>query len=239
MTGKILPAVSPEVVGVNWWRAAVKGIPYIGASLDEIMFARLDGARWNRLERTLDELGRVMREREIAADEIEKEEFARLLEDTAPAIARATDERKRRMLRSLLLNAVTLDRGDPKWESARLAAELLERLDYAATEILAALALLDARGEEPRAEIRVPRDSGPPSVALIGTSDEAIELSYDRHVVDQAYKKLTDGRARLVFSGAHGRDKYERVGLADLGEFLIDWVMSDSSGTRSSADEEG
>jgi hypothetical protein len=192
---------SPELRR-NWARAGIKGIPYIGPSIDELMYGHLDEVRWRRLEDTLGQLADAMRSLGIPPDATSKEEFGRLLQDVAPAVAGSTSHKKRRLLRDLLLNAVRLEAEDPKWESARLAADLL-------------------------AELRMPAPPDRPLVVLEDESQPPVELSYDRFVVDQGYRQLTEASARrLVIAGAHGRDKYEHIGLTELGAFVVEWAVS-------------
>src|SRR5437870_1643655 len=113
----------------NWVRAGVKLVPYIGDALDELIYGRIDEARWQRCERTLGELAEMMKQRQIPPSAIKKEAFGELLEIVAPAASRAMSEEKRRLLRDLLLNAVTLPEGHTAWESARLAARLIAGLE--------------------------------------------------------------------------------------------------------------
>jgi hypothetical protein len=211
----------------NWARAGVKVIPYVGEALDELVFGRLDEVRWNRLEQSIRELGEIMKEREIPADEVQKEEFGRLLEEVAPSIASTTSDEKRRFLRDLLVNAVSLPAKDPKWESARVAADMIAKLEDPALELLAAFVRLDARGKQ-FAELWRPVGGKGPILALVGAA-KSIEFAYDWFVMDQAYRQLTETSARrLVISGAQGSTKYEHLALTPLGEFVVDWAASDS-----------
>jgi hypothetical protein len=221
---RVLPVALPSTKP-NWLRAGVKVIPYVGDALDELLYGRLEEARWNRLEYTLEALGSMMKERQIPPEEIKKEEFGRLLEGVAPHIARATNEIKTTMFRDLLLNAVTLAPADVQWESARLAGDILSDLDYAALEILAALSKLGARDGGPKVDVIIPPE-GIPAVELRENRDRRICLSYNRFVVDRGYKQLTDSSARLVILGGHGLDRYEHVTLTPLGEFVIDWCTT-------------
>ena len=226
MAESLMPLDDSPEVRRNWVRAGIKGIPYIGSSIDELMYGQLDEIRWRRLEDTLGELAEAMRSLGIPADETAKEEFGRLLEDVAPAVAGSTSQQKRRLLRDLLLNAVRLESADPQWESARLAADLLSPLSYAAVEVLAALHRLDSRESGKLAELRLPAPPDRPVVVLEDESQPPIEMSYERFVVDEGYRQLTETSARrLVVAGAHGRNKYEHIGLTELGTFVIEWAV--------------
>jgi hypothetical protein len=132
------------------------------------------------------------------------------------------------MLRDLLINAVRLTPGDVEWESVRLAGSILNTLDCAALEILAALAKLGARDGGPKTDVVIPAN-GPAYVELRDNRDQRVPLSYNRFVVDQAYRQLNDTKARLVIVGAHGRDRYEQAALTALGEFVIDWCKAENT----------
>lgn len=134
-----------ERIGTNWRRAAVKLLPHVGSALDELLFGRLNDSRWTRLETTLKELGEMMEARQIPPENALSEDFGGLLETTGPIIGRTTSEKKRSMLRDLLLNAVSLPPTDPKWESARMAGDLLSALEPPSLAIVAALHQLNAR----------------------------------------------------------------------------------------------
>lgn len=214
-----------ELRGVNWIRAGVKSIPYVGEALDELVYGRLDEARWARVEQSLSELGEIMRDRGIPAERANSEQFGRLLEDVVPAIGRAQSEGKRERLRSLLVNAVWMEADNPEWESARVAAELFAPLDFSAVEILAALARLNAREGAAAAVVRVPVEPARCAVVVEGSS--SVELSYGIHVVEQGYRQLTNASARLVVAGAHGHNEYQNVALTALGDFVIRWTTLD------------
>ena len=209
----------------NWARAAIKAVPYIGDALEELAYGRLDEARWSRWEQTLQEIGTMMKERQIPPDEVKKEEYSQLLEIVAPVASRDTTEHKRRLLRDLLLNAVTISPGDAAWESARLVAQLIAELEVPSLVILSALASVGARGKA-KAELRAIDDGKSAEIALTSPAGPSVALPYDWLVVEQAYRRVSSAPARLVIAGAHAVDKYEQLALTDLGEFLVNWATA-------------
>jgi hypothetical protein len=209
----------------NWARAGVKVIPYIGEALDELLFAKADEARLNRIEQTLAELGEMLRAHGVPADEVNKEEFAGLLEALGPVISRATSEQKRRFLRDLLFNSVQLKTGEVEWESARLAGELIAPLEAPALAILAALNQVKGK-----ALIR-PTEGGSSAEVAAGGPNGTVSLPYPWLVVDQAYRQLSENSsARLVVLGGRGSHGVE-TWLTDLGQFVLRWAQADSSGS--------
>jgi len=207
---------------VNWRRAGIKLIPYIGSSLDEVLYGQLHEMRWQRLERTLSELGAMMEAREIPAEAINNENFGALLELVGPAAACAVEEDRRILFRDLLLNASQLPPSDPEWESARLAAELVAELDTPALAIMAGLDRAGARGEETAYLQR----NGDTAQIRYG-EDETIDLHYNWFVIEKAYRHLSmDFAPRLVVAGAHGKYTYEKIAITAFGEFLVDWIRA-------------
>jgi len=209
----------------DWARAGLKLVPYIGDALDELVYGRVDDARWERLHRTLGELGEMMEARDILADQVLKEDFAQLLEVVAPAAGRTTSEEKRRLLRDLLLNAVQLADGAAEWESAHLAADLILGLEPPALAILAGLAHVRSHGDG-KAQLRAAEGGNSAELVPIEPPGTAIRLNYKWLVVDQAYRKLSSAPARLVVAGGRRTDGIDATWLTDLGEFLIEWATA-------------
>jgi len=209
---------------VDWRRAVLKGIPYLGDSLDEVLYGALEQARWDRVERTLAELAENMRAQEIPPDAVKKEEFANLLEDVAPDLARATGETKRVAFRELLLNASQIEPGAPQWEEARLAHELLARLSLPALEILAGLSKLGVAGE-PGAIVRSLPGGASSEVVLRADESARVRLDHGWTVTSQALRELLEPERQLVLSGGYGAG-YKKTGLTGLGEFLVRWTLS-------------
>ena len=208
----------------NWPRVGVKIIPYIGSSLDELFYGRGEEARWRRVEGLLTDLGEAMKQRGITAEEIEKEDFGGLLGIVGPVASRSTSEEKRRMLRNLLLNAVTVEAGSATWESARLAAELIADLEAPALAIISGLDRLGACGDT-RADLALAKDGAGGQLRLKADDTALIEIDFDWLVVDHEYKKISS-EPRLVKAGSHPEDRYEGIALTRLGEFLVKWARS-------------
>lgn len=213
-------------------RTGVKLLPYIGSALDELFFGHLNEIRWARLEKTLEELDQMMQERSIPPASIVNEEFAALLENVGPLSGKTTSERKRQFLRDLLLNSTSLNPGDPEWESARFATDLIEKLEAPALEILAGLDKLDAQGSV-RANLRRTKNIG--RIELV-EGDSSILLNYNWLVLEQAYRSLSMSQPRLIISGSHGRDVYEKIALTEVGLFLINWCTVKSVSKKNSKD---
>ena len=64
----------------NAIRAGMKLVPYIGSTLEKLIFGKLDELRWKRLEHTLTELANQMKRSGVEASTIDSEQFANLLE---------------------------------------------------------------------------------------------------------------------------------------------------------------
>ena len=210
-----------ERIGPNWRRAAVKLLPYVGSALDELLFGRLNDSRWARLEETLKELGEMMEARQIPPENALSEDFGGLLETTGPIIGRTTSEEKRSMLRDLLLNAVSLPPSDPKWESARMAGDLLSALEPPSLAIVAALHQLNAR-DSVTGELERDGDSG--VIRLTDDPGKVVQLHYHWFVLEEGYRRLTANQPRIIIAGSHGRDTYQGTALTPLGDFLIAWA---------------
>jgi hypothetical protein len=215
---------SRRVARTNWIRAGVKLVPYIGDALDELIYGRIDDARWQRFERTLSELAELMKQRQIPPSEVNREAFGELLEIVAPAASHATTDEKRRLLRDLLLNAVTLPEGHTEWESARLAARLIAGLEVPEIAILVGLDKIGARGNS-HAELRA---VGPSSceLALTERVGASVPLPFKWLVIDQAYRRVSSAPARLVISGPGAVKRYTHLALTELGEFVVDWARA-------------
>ena len=72
MPEKLPTVVAPPNPTPNWMRASVKAIPYLGPTLDEIIYGRVEEARWSRVEQSLCELGELMKQQGIPAAAAEK-----------------------------------------------------------------------------------------------------------------------------------------------------------------------
>lgn len=224
-TGKD-PAVT-KFSSLKLKRAGVKALPYIGSALDELFFGHLNDIRWARLEKTLAELDQMMRERKIPPNSISNEDFASLLENVGPSAGITTSERKRCFLRDLLLNTTGFCHGDAEWESARFAADLIEKLDAPALEILEILAALQKLGIRGSVKANLKKKGDIGCIEVTETNDSTVTLNYHWLVLEQAYRSLSANQPRLVIAGSHGRDTYEKIALTEVGDFLINWCTAD------------
>jgi hypothetical protein len=217
--------------GANTLRAIVKGLPWIGATLEQVAFGPADERRWRRVERTLEELGEMMQERGVSPESVGTEEFAELLGAVAPDISTATNEDKRHRLRDLLLNAAQLPSMDRDWESAKLAASWLKRVDGPGLALLATLAGADAfEGDNAFEILGVIRGRGAPIAVRPATSTRpelTLTLPYEWAVVNTALDALE--RLGLIEGHGIGQSSWQGVRLTPHGSFLVHWAIAAES----------
>jgi hypothetical protein len=208
---------------VNAAQALLKGVPYIGASLDQFVFGPLQERRMRRIEATLGEVALALGP--DGAMGLVQEQFVNLLEAIAPSLSRATDESKRVRFRDLLKNAGELPPQDPKWDEASLAAELLEELDSPALAILAAI----SRCNDSRSN-KLTLTSRPVSQVFEGAFNYD-EPGTPQHVlpyewiVVEFWAQALKNRQLIWYSSSDVRGGFGGVGLAPRGEFLIRWTL--------------
>ena len=224
----------------NAIRAGLKLTP-VGQAFEQLVYGKLDEARWKRLEDTLAELRDMMKDRNIPDKEIEKEEFTNLFTDVVPLIREATNEDKRRRLRSLLLNAVKIPEGDKEWESARLAAVWLQEIDGPGLEVLAGLVwatdmIQPVSGDPPDCLIML--ESEPePRFAFRDSDNKEFEsqrtqgasasfIRYDWPVIEESVGKLIELRL-ITGKSTLGGWRFNNVELTHRGKFLVRWVLRD------------
>lgn len=128
----------------NLVRMLLGSVPVAGPLLDRGIFGVLDERRMKRVETTLAEIAlrvnRMTRETYVHA-----EHFQAAIETLVPAIAKASNETKRRMLRDLLLHAVVTPPDDPLLDEAELAMRLVQEIDPPGLALIGAAAVLDAQ----------------------------------------------------------------------------------------------
>jgi hypothetical protein len=73
---------------VNTSQAILKGIPYIGGSLEQFIFGPLNELRMRRIESTLQEIAEILHQRELTAH-VDNEYFVNLLEVVVPSLSRS------------------------------------------------------------------------------------------------------------------------------------------------------
>lgn len=208
---------------VNVAQGLLKGVPYVGASLEHFVFGPLQELRMRRIETTLGEVANALGPE--GAARLTQERFVTLLESTTPSLSRSTDEAKRACFRDLLRSAGELEQGDPKWSEADLAARLLEELESPALVILAAI----ARCAAPRSNT-LTLTSRPTSQVFEGEFNHdnpggpQHAIPYDWIVVEY-WARILKSR-QLIWYGSHdARGGFGDVGLAALGDFLIRWTI--------------
>ena len=224
----------------NAIRAVVKGLPWIGSSLEQLIYGNIDERRWQRIERTLVELDEQMKKNNIPPESIQKEEFGQLLRMIAPNLSESVNEEKRQRFRDLLINAVTIPEGDSDWESARLAAEYINKLEGPGFEILAMLAKGDAyedrfctvdRDPKPRILSSSNRNELNNMLQQVGhvgniNNDKFYyPLKYEWAVVEEWLSRLVE--LQLIEGRMHHqKHRWVNVLLTAKGSFLVHWVIA-------------
>lgn len=201
------------------FQGILKGIPYIGESLNHFIFAQLDEIRWKRVERTLVEVAENVKKLQKPTDINER--FARILEDAIPSVAKETIEQKRLAYVSLLTNSLSIDT-DEKEEEARLALETLQQLSAVAVDILAGA--IKAKGIFSVA-------SHPAPQVYAGKFDEKEpenqvifhQLNYQWPVVEVWARRMKD--KRIITYGSHGKYGFHGGGVMLLGQLVNDWCI--------------
>lgn len=205
----------------------LSAIPYIGSALAKFSFGVLTERRIARIERTLSEVAETVGE--DASKSAVNEHFVSLLENISPELSRATDEEKRQRFRDLLTNAAELSENSEEWAAANLAADILKEIDTPGLIILAALARLEEHEKAIIAGNPVPqilrgvdeREFVRNGYVYAGETQQT--LPYEWAVIDHWVRQL--GQLRLIEKGSHGRDSYVGARLADLGRYLVKWVL--------------
>ena len=210
---------------VNTSQGILKGIPYIGSSLEHFIFGPLTELRMRRIESTLTEIAEALKDSD-AANCVSNEQFVNLLEAVTPDLSRATDQQRRQRFRDLLLNAAKLPPESSEWSEATLASELLREIDAPGLAILAAVAraskpypLTLTSLPEPQLyedEFDYDNPSGPQH-----------PLNYDWTVVEEWARRLKEMRL-LSFQSSNARGGFGGVQFGPLGKFLVRWVIADA-----------
>ena len=219
----------------NVIRAGIKGVPWIGSTLDQLLFGVGDELRWKRIESTLKELGEKMEERQIPPESILNSDFEDLLRRVSGELGQSTNEDKRKRFRDLLLNVAPIPSGDNEWESARLASELLKQIDAPGLAIMAAAASEGAfvDSEKKIAILRYPKPQvWPENITNTNGYDqkEVYKLiPYDWAVIEVWLLKLHDLK---LISGQMGMNKaWTNFMLTTRGTFLSQWTIDNHENT--------
>lgn len=214
---------------VNAVRAILKGIPYLGETLNQFIFGRLDELRFKRFESTLTEIAERLKESRRDHD-VDSEQFINLLEAVAPHLVRAIDNEKRERFRDLLLNAATLCRGSAEWEKAKLAGQLLSELEAPALAVLANVAHYTEM--HPASIVSLPRAQvvNPDNFLWDSPSLGLLVIDYDWPVVEEWTRRLREKRL-IGFGSSDARGDFRGVFLTELGKMLVEWTVGERSTT--------
>ncbi len=212
---------------INAFQAMLKGIPYVGASLDQFIFGPLTELRVRRIERTLAEIAAHYGPN-VSPDLLAKEEFVNLLESVTPALSRATNEDKRQRFRDLLINSAQLSPGAEKWDEASFAADLLQAIEPPGLAILAAMA---------RCEKAYPLTLTPRPVPQVYEGEDfnyekpqgpQYAIHYEWIVVEEWARRLREMRL-ISFDNEDVRGGFGGAQFSALGRFLIQWAVADDA----------
>lgn len=212
----------------NAIRALLKGIPYLGATLDQFTFGRLEMLRHKRLQATMTEIAERLKECN-AAPQVDSEQFVNLLETVVADLVRSTEKEKREGFRDLLLNAAVLPPSSTEWEEAKLAAQLLSELEAPALAVLANVArYMEAHPPNivilPRAQVVNP-DTFTWNMPSLGP----LVIGFDWPVVQEWAMRLKE--KRLIGFAPDARGGFTGVVLTDLGKMLVAWTVGQRSTT--------
>jgi len=230
---QISPNLSRNDHLVNASQAIIKGIPYLGGSLEQFIFGPLNKLRMRRMECTLKEIVKILHERNCPIY-MENEYFVNLLESIAPSLSRSLNEERRKCFKNLLLNVAQTQLEDSTWEEAKLASHLLDTIDSPGLAILAAIYMHESDA------VYLFQESPPNNLNIISDmqyewtviKEWAIRLKEMRIIIyEKASDVLEDNNPGPDPSTKEPYDEQEIkiVFLTDLGKLLVRWVISDNS----------
>lgn len=230
---QISPNLSRNDHLVNAGQAIIKGIPYLGGSLEQFIFGPLNELRMRRFEYTLTEIAENLRERNCPIY-VENEYFVNLLESIAPSLSRSLNEERRKCFKNLLLNVAQTQLEDSTWEEAKLASHLLDTIDGPGLAILAAIYKHESDA------VYLFQESPPNNLNIISDmqyewtviKEWAIRLKEMRIIIyEKASEILEDNNPGPDPPTKEPYDEQEIkiVFLTDLGKLLVRWVISDNS----------
>ena len=208
---------------VNTSQAILKGIPYIGGSLEQFIFGPLNELRMRRIESTLQEIAEILQQKELTAY-VENEYFVNLLEVVVPSLSRSINEDRRQRFRDLLLNAAHTPPNDSDWEEAKLTFQLLDSIDGPGLAILAGISKSSSNS--------VSLVSKPTCQVFDGDFDFDNPLGphhilpYKWPMIEEWARRLNE--MRLIGYGSHdARGGFGHVYIRDLGKILVKWTVSE------------
>lgn len=204
----------------NTLLAVIKGVPYLGDSLEQFIVGPRTEKRQRRLEETLAEVASAVAG---MRDTVVNERFVNLIERTAPAIALEPSDAKRARFRDLLISSAELQQESTQWSAAELATELLLELDDVSMQILAAMHR--ARGGFD-AVVSAPS----PQLVMQKAFDWAVPASgafaipHEWVVVERRLRRMRE--MPLVSYNTHdARGGFGGLVVAPLGQFLLNWTL--------------
>jgi hypothetical protein len=219
MPKPVLTGKEKTMIGIE---GVLMAIPFVGPSLAHFVTEPLTELRLKRVEESLKEVVETLGD--VKAKSIVNEEFVNLLENVLPDLSRATDEEKRRRFRDLLTNAAELAPSPEGWEEARLAAELLKKVDTPGLVILSELAKLD-RGETATLAFRpVPQLARGSSFDWVNPPAPQRRIPFDWQVVDYWTQQLRE-QGLLLFHSVDARGGFGNIYLTERGWFLVKWMV--------------
>lgn len=199
----------------------IKAIPFAGESLSTFIFGPLAELRWKRVEKTLKEIDEAVKNLPNAS--VVSEEFAGLIEQVGPQVARSVSEERRIVLKNLLLNAATIPAGRPKWDEAALMAEIVRETDTPGLNVLAALSQCTNQSNyvscNPSSRVY---DGG---TEWKKPTDVYFELPYEWTVVEEWCYRLKERRLIGFNSGDHNGG-FGGVYLTPLAKRLVAWTTT-------------
>lgn len=208
----------------NAFQGVVRGIPFIGSSLEQFIFGPLNELRMQRIEATLQEVAEAV-EKTGLLDGMVKEEFVNLLETTMGDLCRATDERRRERFRDFLINAASLAPKSLEWGETKLVADLLREIDTPGLVIIATISRISSL--QPLTLTRRPESQlydGEFDFDNPGTAQHP--LGFEWIIIEEWAIRLKALRV-LTFATHDARGGYGGVRLTSLGKFFVRWVLAD------------
>ncbi|WP_165235857.1 hypothetical protein [Aquisphaera insulae] len=229
---------------VNALQASLLAIPIVGSSLEKLLFFSVNEKRSRRVEKTLQEIGQKVEEVKAKVCIKDNEDLANHIEKVLPQVSRANNETRRKYLRDLLFNAMQVPEGDPKWEEANIASQLIASVSDTGLSILADFHRMYNETDQGR-QLVIARSSGMKAYYL-GVANHPQD--YNRTAIFRPGFSTTKLQC-TDDSFNYATKKLEEVGIlkftqkpgwleVDYGEFfwlIIKWAMdSRSEGAKTS-----
>lgn len=201
------------------FQSILKGVPYIGEPINNLIYGRLDELRWKRIEKTLNEVAEKIKK--IDDNPKINERFINILEQNLLTIAKETVESKRLAYVSFLTNSINVNT-DEKEEEAKFLSEVLNELPSVALSILAGA----NKANGPFSIVSYPK----PQI-FAGKFDEQdkenqgifYEINCQWPIVEEWARRLRE--KRCVTYKSHGKYGYHGGSLMPLGILINDWCI--------------